>query len=170
MGEGAAIRISNGSHQVNAVSVYNHFPVEKRNLIQAASLYATNLTGLRVPVWSLLYVYLNDQKHFQHQTFFNSVSWTVCWWRFMIEESELNKEGVEAAEVVHRTVLGRMLRRRERSLLSFPCTPWHQFPRPCSPFFFFSPAWSQQYSHDGAALGLVLAEGGGEQLCLAGQV
>lgn len=34
MGEGAAIRISNGSHQGNAVkrSVYNHFPLEKRTL------------------------------------------------------------------------------------------------------------------------------------------
>ena len=58
MGEGAAIRISNGSHQVNAVSVYNHFPVEKRNLIQAASLYATNLTDLRGPVCTLLYKYI----------------------------------------------------------------------------------------------------------------
>lgn len=31
-------------------------------------------------------------------------------------------------------------------------------------------AWSLRYSHDGAALGLVLAEGRGEEVCLAGQM
>lgn len=39
--------------------------------------------------------------------------------------------------------------------------------RPCPPP---PAARSQRYSHDGAALGLVLAEGGGEQRRLAGQV
>lgn len=34
----------------------------------------------------------------------------------------------------------------------------------------FPPSMLPQYSHDGATLGLVLAEGGGEQLCLAGQM
>lgn len=58
MGEGAAMRISNGSHQVNAVSVYNRFLVDKRNVIQAASLYETNLTDIRVPVCSLFYKYI----------------------------------------------------------------------------------------------------------------
>lgn len=59
------------------------------------------------------------------------------------------------------------------SLLSLPCAPCTpaepdtvQF---TCPWFLFC-ARSLQHSHDGAALGLVLAEGGGEELCLAGQM